>query len=1123
MSGANGEPRKILKLDEDVVNRIAAGEVVQRPANAVKELMENSLDAGSTSITVTAKQGGLKLLQIQDNGHGIRREDLPIVCERFTTSKLREFGDLRTMSTFGFRGEALASITHTAKVTITSKTPSSQVAYKAKYSDGRLVAGGPGQSADPKPCAGVTGTTILAEDLFYNMDTRRRAFKSPGEQYKGILDVVTRYAVHFGDRGVSFTCKKHGQPSPDLHTPPRSSCLANIRVAFGPALSRELVELECSQAEELLDQGADGGEVAPSKFAFKAKGLVSGADYSAKRSDFILFINDRLVESPSIKKTVESAYKDVLPKNTHPFVYLGITMPSHHLDVNVHPTKREVHFLHQEELLECLRQAVEQKLAGANQSRTFYSQVILPDMDFGTPETTTTTAAAGTSSKKPGDRGDASPDTEGPTPPESSGGGGGGGGDASASPRSSSRRSPPAPRNVGLEAMVEGDEGGEEEAGGDAGSSSGEGGQAARKLVRTDRTAGNLDAFLRPSQQPALFSPFQPSQSGGSSKQRGKARGGGGGSGRSSDMEEDGRGRKAKGGSKNEEDGDAAAAGGAEGPAVTEIYSSEEEKGEGGEDGEKEKEEGEVVICVCPVPDVGQPDNVGQEEEEVGEEEGKGPASEATSGDRSQEKPSAGSGTGGAVAAAVERPDKEKTPPQTKRDNNNEEQSKMKPSKRKKQAMPFAGISKLGRPHQNCNCCGGRAPRGPDGSIVLTQEAGATGGSSSTPGDGIDGVPQRGTTSSQDSSSSGSQAAAVRAQQQHRRPDTFVETSVKYNSVRSLIADFKTQAHKGLTQMLRKYSFVGMVDLHLSLLQFNTKLVLVNHTALSKEAFFQMTLRRFGAMPRLPLAIPLPVLPLIRAAFDLPEAAWTAMDGDKDDLAQDAVKLLEEKAALLDEYFMISLSRRSVAATANDDDSVEGKGGEERGANGTAGSDAAQEDGEEAQALCISSLPLLLEGHTPVGEGLPVFLLRLAIEVDWSEERTCFEGVATELALFYSTLPQGGEDTAVPPAPLPPPPRSAPRQQPRKEHRRHRHRWVRGQEWGTGRPGKARRRGGGGVRARARRAEFALAPAEATAVVQNVLYPAFRWALLPPQAFAADGTVLQLACLERLYKVFERC
>ncbi|CAB1108395.1 unnamed protein product [Ectocarpus sp. CCAP 1310/34] len=540
----------------------------------------------------------------------------------------------------------------------------------------------------------------------------------------------------------------------------------------------------------------------------------------------------------------------------------------------------KVHFLHQEELLECLRQAMEQKLAGANQSRTFYSQVILPDMDFGTPETTTTTAAAGTSSKNPGDRGDASPDTEGPTPPEGSGGGCG----ASASQRLSSRRSPPAPRNVGLEAMVESDEGDEEEAGGDAGSSSGEGGQAARGSG-SGRKRGRAGV-------PALFSPFQPSsQPGGSNKQRGQARGGG--SGRSSDVDEDGRGRKAKRGRTNEEDGDAAAAGGAEGPAATEISSSEEEEGEEEEEGDVAKrgrtneedgdaaaaggaegpaeteisssedeegeggEEGDVVMCVCPEPDVGQSDNVGQEEEE-----GKCSASVATSGDRSQEKPSAGNGTGGAVAAEAERPDEEKTP-QTKPSSNNK-QNKMKPSKRKKQAKPFAGISKLGGPHQNCNCCGGRAPRGPDGSIVLTQGAGATGGSSSssgTPGDGIDGVPYRGTPSSQDSSSS-SQAAAVRAQQQHRRPDTFVETSVKYNSVRSLIADFKTQAsetglkpegrgggsrgdfrlcveacswlcaHKGLTQMLRKYSFVGMVDLHLSLLQFNTKLVLVNHTAL---------------------------------------------------------------------------------------------------------------------------------------------------------------------------------------------------------------------------------------------------------------------------------------------------
>lgn len=150
--------RSIRKLDETVVNRIAAGEVIQRPANALKELLENSLDAKSTSIQVTVQEGGLKLLKIQDNGTGINKEDFPIVCERFTTSKLEKFEDLTSLGTYGFRGEALASISHVARLTIITKTVDMQCAYKCAFNDGKLV-------GTAKPCAGTQVNTIILNML----------------------------------------------------------------------------------------------------------------------------------------------------------------------------------------------------------------------------------------------------------------------------------------------------------------------------------------------------------------------------------------------------------------------------------------------------------------------------------------------------------------------------------------------------------------------------------------------------------------------------------------------------------------------------------------------------------------------------------------------------------------------------------------------------------------------------------------------------------------------------------------------------------------------------------------------------------------------------------------------
>ncbi|XP_017073269.1 DNA mismatch repair protein Mlh1 [Drosophila eugracilis] len=347
------EPGVIRKLDEVVVNRIAAGEIIQRPANALKELLENSLDAQSSHIQVQVKAGGLKLLQIQDNGTGIRREDLSIVCERFTTSKLSRFEDLAQIATFGFRGEALASISHVAHLSIQTKTAKEKCGYKANYADGKL-------QDQPKPCAGNQGTIISIEDLFYNMPQRRQALRSPAEEFQRLSDVLARYAIH--NPRVGFTLRKQGEAQPALRTPTASSRSENIRIIYGAAIAKEL--LEFSHRDEM--------------FKFEADCLITQVNYSAKKSQMLLFINQRLVESPALKTAVDSVYATYLPRGHHPFVYMSLTLPPQNLDVNVHPTKHEVHFLYQDEIIERLKEQVEARLLGSNSTRSFYKQLRLP-------------------------------------------------------------------------------------------------------------------------------------------------------------------------------------------------------------------------------------------------------------------------------------------------------------------------------------------------------------------------------------------------------------------------------------------------------------------------------------------------------------------------------------------------------------------------------------------------------------------------------------------------------------------------------------------------------------------------------------------------------------------------
>ncbi|KAJ4701196.1 DNA mismatch repair protein MLH1 [Melia azedarach] len=348
------EPPKIHRLDESVVNRIAAGEVIQRPVSAVKELVENSLDADSTSINVVVKDGGLKLIQVSDDGHGIRCEDLPILCERHTTSKLSKYEDLQSIKSMGFRGEALASMTYVGHVAVTTITKGQLHGYRVCYKDGAMV-------NEPKACAAVKGTQIMVENLFYNMIARRKTLQNSSDDYTKIVDLLSRMAIHHIN--VSFSCRKHGAARADVHSIATSLRLDSIRTVYGVSVARNLMKLEASENDS-------------SSLVFKMDGFISNSNYVAKKTTMVLFINDRLVDCAALKRAIEIVYAATLPKASKPFIYMSIVLPPEHVDVNVHPTKREVSLLNQELIVEKIQSAIELKLRESNDTRTYQEQTV---------------------------------------------------------------------------------------------------------------------------------------------------------------------------------------------------------------------------------------------------------------------------------------------------------------------------------------------------------------------------------------------------------------------------------------------------------------------------------------------------------------------------------------------------------------------------------------------------------------------------------------------------------------------------------------------------------------------------------------------------------------------------
>lgn len=325
----------ITLLDQNTINKIAAGEVVERPAAVVKELVENSIDAKANVITVEIKEGGISFIRITDNGTGIEKSEIPIAFKRHSTSKIRSVEDLITVSSLGFRGEALASIAAVSQIELVTKTNGSLTG--SRY----LIEGGEEKSLEEIGCP--EGTTFLMRNLFYNTPARRKFLKSSMTEASYISDLVERMAVSHPN--ISFKFLNNNQLK--LHTSGNGQMKEVIYHIYG----REI-------ASQLLPVFFEDGFLKISGFI--GKPIISRGN----RNYMNYFINGRYIKSSVINKAIEEAYKPYTMAHRYPFTCLLFEIESERIDVNVHPTKMEVRFTHQEELFrilydvlsECLRQ-----------------------------------------------------------------------------------------------------------------------------------------------------------------------------------------------------------------------------------------------------------------------------------------------------------------------------------------------------------------------------------------------------------------------------------------------------------------------------------------------------------------------------------------------------------------------------------------------------------------------------------------------------------------------------------------------------------------------------------------------------------------------------------------------
>ncbi|MCP4523991.1 MAG: DNA mismatch repair endonuclease MutL [Candidatus Gracilibacteria bacterium] len=324
---------KIIKLDKNLANQIAAGEVVERPVSVVKELIENSIDAGATNISVEITEGGTEQIVITDNGYGIEQSDLPLVLEKYSTSKISSLEDLQNVLTFGFRGEAIASISSVSEFEIQSKTADQSSGYSLKYNNG--------QSGQIQSIACKNGTKIIVENLFYNTPARLNYLKKPRTEQNHIQDFLQQVSLSNPEIGLEFIAdgKKVFKYQQDENIKTR------IYSIYGKDFSENILELEVNI------------------YGIHIHGYISDPKVSfGNRNKQSLFINKRVVKSPLISKAISNAYNRFIPHNCFPAYILNIDIDPTQVDINVHPRKLEVRFANESSLFKGVYAALFNKL-----------------------------------------------------------------------------------------------------------------------------------------------------------------------------------------------------------------------------------------------------------------------------------------------------------------------------------------------------------------------------------------------------------------------------------------------------------------------------------------------------------------------------------------------------------------------------------------------------------------------------------------------------------------------------------------------------------------------------------------------------------------------------------------